>query len=237
MAKKSELRTVVDHSIEEAIMAKIELQNITTNDPTEETVSIPKPEATFNLNKFKSKRVSTAGVETMLPPLPHHKASEAKDYMQMSDNDDYWSDELCFANVPVKGMKSDTMHLITEDLANEYLPNDARVLRFRLALATKPGDSFFLCHVPSQNLENIWNATNIRGCEVMRKKWAIMTSMKNEGLEGYKTTLARDPDAFPEPRWPTQSLEELIERAFVGRMITSKDDPGLLRLIGARQSI
>jgi hypothetical protein len=201
-----------------------------------EMVSIPKPEATFNLNKFKSKRVSTAGVETMLPPLPHHGAAAAKDFMRLCDNDDYWSDELCFVNIPIKGMKDGTMHLITEDLANEYLPNDARILRFRLALATKPNDRFFLCHIPSQNPENIWNETNIRGCEVMRKKWAILTSMKNEGLEGYKTTIAKDQDAFPEPRWPTQSLEELIEKAFVGRMITSKDDPALLRLIGARQS-
>jgi hypothetical protein len=46
----------------------------------------------------------------------------------------------------------------------------------------------------------------------------------------------RDPDAFPEPKWPQQSLSDLIHRAFDGRMIVNKDHPALLRLIGAKQS-
>ena len=35
---------------------------------------------------------------------------------------------------------------------------------------------------------------------------------------------------------PEQSLAELINVTFAGRMIESEDHPGLLRLIGARQS-
>ena len=62
------------------------------------------------------------------------------------------------------------------------------------------------------------------------------TSRKEEGVEGYKIDFARDPDAFPEPKWPTQSLDELIEsdlrRPHDRR---AKIIPALLRLIGAKQ--
>ena len=67
------------------------------------------------------------------------------------DEETYWSHELCFVNVPIKGQKRDTLHLIDEDLAMRYLPS-GKIQRFRLALATKPFDVFFLCHVPSRNL-------------------------------------------------------------------------------------
>jgi hypothetical protein len=49
--------------------------------------------------------------------------------------------------------------------------------------------------------------------------------------------VARDPDAFPEPKWPEQSLNDLLDRAFAGRMIVSEDHPALQRLIGAKQSV
>ena len=47
--------------------------------------------------------------------------------------------------------------------------------------------------------------------------------------------LCRDATHFP-AEWPKQSLSELIEVTFAGRMIDRDDHPGLLRLIGARQS-
>ena len=38
-----------------------------------------------------------------------------------------------------------------------------KIKRQRLALASKPHDVFFLCIVPSQNLDNSWNATALDG--------------------------------------------------------------------------
>ena len=79
--------------------------------------------------------------------------------MRLHPNEEnYWSIELCFVNVPIKGAKRDTVHLIEEALAMQYLES-ARIDRFRLALASKPNDVFFLCHVPSQNLDNRYNET------------------------------------------------------------------------------
>ena len=105
-------------------------------------------------------------------------------------------------------MKRDTLNLIDEDLALTYVAS-GKILRFRLALASKPYDVFFLCHVPSTNLDNSWNEGNRPGCEQAKTLWVQVTSRKEEGADTYKIDSARDPDAFPEPKWATQSLERI----------------------------
>ena len=52
-----------------------------------------------------------------------------------------------------------------------------------------------------------------------------------------RSATPRTRNSFPEPTWPTQKLEELILATFSGRMIDREDHPGLLRLIGAKQSM
>ena len=202
-----------------------------------EVVPIAKP-STFSLEKFKSKRAATvANVETLQTGLPHHNIAQAKDFVRLHPNEEAnWSPELCFVNVPIKGQKRDILHLINEDLAMRYLPS-GRILRFSLALATKPFDVFFLCHIPTRNEDNNWNATNLIGCEKAKTVWVQATSRREEGVDAYKIDLAKDADAFPEPKWPQQSLADLINKTFAGRMIDREDHPPLLRLIGAKQSL
>ena len=53
----------------------------------------------------------------------------------------------------------------------------------------------------------------------------------------YKVDYARDQDAFPEPKWPKATLDEIIHVTFLGRMIDHEDHPALLRLIGAKQNL
>jgi hypothetical protein len=215
-----------------------------TNKPkliTEETADvapIAKP-SSFSLDKFKSKRAAAvAGVETLQTGLPHHPIAQAKDYVRLHpDEDAYWSDELCFVNVPIKGQKRDTLHLIEDELAARYL-SSGQIQRFRLALATKPFDIFFLCHVPTRNEDNQWVATNQLACEKAKTAWVQAVSRKEEGIEGYQINFAQDQDAFPAPKWPQQqTLEDLIGKTFAGRMIDREDHPALLRLIGAKQQL
>jgi hypothetical protein len=200
-------------------------------------VAVAKP-GPFDLNKFRSKRANAiANVDTLQTGLPVSRMAEVKDFVRLHpDEENYWSPELCFCAVPIKGAKRDSLHLIDEDLAVLYLPS-GKIQRFRLALATKPHDSFFLCRIPTRNLDNTWNRDNILGCEQAKKLWTQATSRGEEGVDGYLLERARDPDAFPEPKWPEQSLSDLINRAFAGRMIVSQDHPALLRLIGAKQSV
>jgi hypothetical protein len=202
---------------------------------TDAPQSIAKPEG-FDLNKFKSTRAAAmANVETLVTALPIHTIAQAKDFVRLHPNeDDYWSDELCFVNVPVKGQR-DTLHLIVEDLAMRFLPS-AKIMRCRLALAMKPYETLFLCQVPTRNLDNTFNSSSLTGCEQAKKLWTEVTSRRDEGVDSYKVTAAKDQDALTEPKWPTQTLQELIWHTFAGRIIDREDHPGLLRLIGARQT-
>jgi len=219
-------------------MAKETPKLHTVETPPAAEISIAKPSA-FSLDRFKSKHggSATGGVDTNYGALPHHSISQAKDFVRLHpDESENWSIELAFVQVPIKGMKRDTLHLIDDDLAVAYI-SKGKILRFRLALATKPFDVFFLCHVPSTNLDNTWNAGNVRACEQAKSQWVQVTSRKDEGVETYRVDSARDADAFPEPKWPRQALNDLIGATFEGRQIYREDDAALLRLIGKKQSL
>jgi hypothetical protein len=227
----------------EAIMAPRNIKAVELTKKTEAAASdtplaIAKPSGGFDLSRFKSKLTATvANVETLTAALPVHNMADAKDLVRLHSNEaEYWSDELCFVEVPIKGQKHSTLHLIDEDLAIRFL-QAGEIKRFRLVLASKPLDVFFLCEVPTQNLDNSWNDANVEACEKAKTLWTKSTSRKSEGVESYKITVARDEDVFHEPNWPKQSLAELIARAFAGRMIETTDHPALLRKIGAKQSL
>jgi hypothetical protein len=206
---------------------------------TEAVTPIAKP-AGFSLDKFKSKRANAlANVGTELAGLKHYRLAEAKDFVRLhEDEENYWSDELCFVSVPVKGDKKEgQIHLIDEDVALHWLPS-GKIIRHRLALATKPLDAFFLCHVPTRNLDNDWNKSALDGCDKAKSLWVQLVSRKTEGVESYKIEFAKDSDAFPEPKWPNTSLMDLIYKAFAPNCIIEDDNhPGLLRLIGAKQNL
>jgi hypothetical protein len=214
----------------------VPLKEVQNEEPASEKLSIAKPSG-FSLDKFKSKRGGMAGVETLQSALPVQRMSEAKDFVRLhSDEDEWWSPELCFVNVPIKGQARDTLHLIDEELAVEFL-SPKQIQRFRLALATKPYDVFFFCQVSTQNLDNSWVASNLMACEQAKTSWVMAASQKDVGIDSYKVIYARHQDAFAVPKWPTEPLITLIERTFAGRTIDDENHPGLLRLTGARQSV
>ena len=187
--------------------AKLEV--VGNNEIDQQPIQVPKPEEKPSLDKFKSKSTPTiSSVETLLTGLPHHTISQAHDFVRLHEDEaNYWSPELCFVNVPIVGQR-DTLHLIAEDIATQYLPS-SRIQRFRLVLATKPYDSFFLCHVPTRNLENPWNETSLEGCTKAKTHWVVVTSQREQGYERYKIDYSKDPDAFPPPivGTPGQVLE------------------------------
>jgi hypothetical protein len=222
---------------EESKPKLVAVNNPETGSEAAEPSSIAKP-ASFDLNRFRSKTPDTiAGVQTLLTALPVHSIADALDFVRLhKDEEKYWSYELCFVDVPIKGQKRDTLHLIDEDLAMRHLPS-RRILRFRLALAAKPDDVFFLCQIPSRNLDNPWNSTNLDACELSKTQWVQATSRKAEGFDSYQITHTRDENAFPDPQWPKQSLGELIGVTFTGRCIEQEDHPALARLIGAKPKL
>jgi hypothetical protein len=207
---------------------------------TEPPVSIEKPKGGF-LSRFKTSKPESGRVEKLLTALPHGKLSEAKDYIRLHpDEENYWSDECYFVSVPVQGQKDAMLHLVAGYLAEQLAPGRAQ--RFRLALASKPYNVFFLAHVPSRNLENEWNRSGLEACGQAKKFWVTVTSKKAEGKEGYqieRTWSERKGEGspYPEPDWPTESLDEIIATTFDGRTITEETDPAWGRLVGIKPKL
>jgi len=210
-----------------------------TPKPVEAPVTVAKPGA-FSLKKFQTTGpAQPPNVKTLLPPLPTRSLKEVGDYARLHpDEANYWSPELCFVGVPIKGSKRDSLHLIEEEEAKEYL-SSAQIKRMRLAVGATPNGVFFLCEVPTQNLDNPWNKTMLDCCEQAKTLWTKAESRHAEGLEGYVRKAAGDPDFAPEPDWPTKSLDEIIGFSFEGRIITRANHPhpGLLRLLGKKQQM
>jgi hypothetical protein len=197
-------------------------------------LKIVKPKSVFE--RFKSKKPPTiGGVSEYLTALPLLKISDANDFVRLSSAEEHWSPEMCFVTVPVHGEKRDILHFIDEEIAVKFLPAK-KIKRFRLALASKPYDNFFLAIVPTVNLDNSWNSSMIKACEQAKSKWVQVSSRKPEGRESYKIDFAEDQDAFPEPNWPG-NMEPLVEVTFHNCMIETEDHPALFRLIGRKQDL
>ena len=122
--------------------------------------------------KFKSKNAPTvSGVETLLTALPVIKIGDVNDWGRLHPSEDnYWSCELCFVDVPIKGTNRNMPHVIDDDLAIQHLPSK-KIKRHRLALGCKPHDVFFLCVVPSQNLDNPWNTDALKASHMAQTHW------------------------------------------------------------------
>jgi hypothetical protein len=203
---------------------------------------MPKPELkivkpSFS-EKFKSKNAPTiSGVQTLLTVLPIYKIGEVDDFARLHPSEDeYWTKEMCFVEVPVEGAKRNLLHAIEDDLAVLYLPAK-KIKRFRLALASKPNNKFFWCRVPSQNLDNPYNADAIKACYMAQTHWIQALSRQAEKVEGYEIKFARDQDAFVETQWPKPTKDELLEVTFRETNIDHDRHPGLLRLIGAKEDL
>lgn len=201
--------------------------------PTGTPIAKPVPD----MNQFKSKRGARAKeVETLQSSLPLLRISDAADFVRLHpDEATYWSDPefpYCFIDIQNKGQKRETTYLIVEDLVPPT--KLGRVKRHRLALASKPNDVFFLCSIPFDNLDNKWNETALRACQMAKTHWTEAASGKSQGKDEYLISPSESETPWPDPQWPTQSLDELVF-ATCGRdrMIDSKDHPGYRRLVGA----
>ena len=206
--------------------------------PSTAAVSIPKPD-TFDLDQFTVTE-SIASVQRMPMALPVKKLSDVGDFVRLHPDDrppkdgGYWSEPLAFVDVPVKGQTRKTRHLIRPDLAAKHLP--AKLVKYcRLALGVDPEGKHFLCEVPCENLDNIWNKSNLEACEIAKTQWIRADSQNKDGLEGYQHSFPLSTRRFKEPEWTTQPMAEIIGTAYTGRAIIIADHPALLRLIGAEQ--
>ena len=194
-------------SVDDAAIAGVEASE------TEATATtITKPGA-FTLDRFKTKRAAAmANVETLLTALPHHSIAQAKDFVRLHpDEDAYWSPELCFVDRADQG--AEARHLAPDRRGTRRaLPAERQDSALPSGAGDKPYDVFFLVPRPDTQRGQHLEREQHRGLRAGKDAMDAGDEPSRGGRRGYKIDVARDPDAFPQPKWPTQSLDELIER-------------------------
>lgn len=76
--------------------------------------------------------------------------------------------------------------------------------------------------------KNDWQETALQGCELAKKRWIRLSA--DMSLGAYRLFEAQG--ELSEPTWVTKPLNELLEVAFRGKVISSEDHPVVKRLRG-----
>lgn len=119
-------------------------------------------------------------------------------------------------------------YLVSEDVASVL---GSLVRPVELYLIIDRQDNVFLVPVPlpgPNGVRNRWHETLLDS--VMRAKTVWLRISANKTLGGYEPF---EPIAeLPEPTWPVISLDELLDIAFRGRILTSTDHPVVQEKLG-----
>jgi hypothetical protein len=119
-------------------------------------------------------------------------------------------------------------YIATPEIATEF-PAEFKFVGLRLAV-NRQGSPFFWKHPPldPDGRDNLWNASHREAIARAQSDWVKMGSNRNLGA--YECQIA--PNLKAEPEWPDLDLQQLLEIAFRGRLISTRDHILLQQLRG-----
>ena len=119
-------------------------------------------------------------------------------------------------------------YIATPDIASEF-PAEFKLSGLRLAV-NRQGSPFLWKHplLDPEGRDNLWNASHREAVETAKTEWVKMGSNRNLGA--YQCQIA--PNLKVEPEWPDLDLQQLLEIAFRGRLISTRDHILLQQLRG-----
>ena len=119
-------------------------------------------------------------------------------------------------------------YLVSEEVASAL---GSLVRPVELYVVIDRQDNLFLVPVPlpgSNGVRNRWHETLLDAVMLAKSVWLRMSAnMVLGGYESFESTAV-----LPEPTWPATTLEQLLEIAFRGRIITSTDHPVVQEKLG-----
>jgi hypothetical protein len=210
---------------------------------TPPTEPIAQPDDELDISRFSADdpyKPEMSGVRTVLQRLDMLTLSDARDWVLVCDNPAYITPPLMFISVPVQGQKHNAVHLIDKAVALRNC-DDREIEQYRLVLAARPHDRFFLAKVPCANLENSWNESMLRAVEYAKQRWCKVLSQRAQGHDRYATKDVRDnrsppPGPYGVPNWPTQTMGQIMKATFTDPVLDD-NHPALLRLVGGKIEI
>lgn len=121
---------------------------------------------------------------------------------------------------------------ITSPLIASLMPRVIKLYALQIAI-TNHGDTF-IWPLKTHGVEkgnNSWNCSAWNAATIANYKWVkVMSSTLHKQWE----ILKADDDIYPDPLWPTESYEEILEGAFADKIIKSIDDPVIRKFRGKK---
>lgn len=194
----------------------------TNPDDSPQPSVVPTKQLDFNNLRLGQGFQSSAGIKKPLVTVPVQKPPR-QEYFRVNPDPSFQFP----ANV-LEVKSDDETFLVDrslwEELGHELSP------RLLLAAITRQG----LLFIWPLRLEDAygrldpWSASASVGAESAKSNWTRVTS--NRGLGRYDVFDA--PTKFPDAEWPEATMEQILEIAFRGRIITTVDHPAVRRLRG-----
>ncbi|MDO6384700.1 hypothetical protein [Uliginosibacterium sp. 31-12] len=109
------------------------------------------------------------------------------------------------------------------------IPDQVRNVELRLAV-TAQGAPYLvpIPHSGADGRQNPWHLSLARAMALAKGRWIRLSANQLRGAYDVFEALGE----LPEPQWPTESFDELVELAFKDRVITSVDHPLIQQLLG-----
>lgn len=103
-----------------------------------------------------------------------------------------------------------------------------RLIFRTLFLAVNSQGVVFWWPVNTDNLENSWCSSALEAVQEARKGWIRIEANRGAGAYDYYIPAG----VIPEPVWPDEDPNTLLERAFTGRIIDRQDHPIIQHILG-----
>ena len=178
-------------------------------------------------NPFDPKRlaVSNTGGETFAVKRVHNviavRKPNPKEWVQA-----HQLEEFQVSVAVIEDNDNGVTYIVTPEIAAEF-SSEVKFVGLCLAV-NRQGSPFFWKHPLSDpdGRDNLWNISHREALAAAKNDWVKMVSNRNLGA--YECHIAAGVNS--DPQWPDLNLQQLLEIAFRGRLI-SKNDHILLRQI------
>lgn len=165
---------------------------------------------------------ATLGVKKLLTTVPVGKAKKAQFFRA------HKSEEMAFPGMLLEVKESRESYLVLPEIAQAISELVTPVL---LYAAIDRDNNVFLIPIPLPNetgTRNPWHESLAQAVEHSKQSWIRIAA--NMRLGCYEIFEAQG--LLPEPEWPEQTIEGLVEIAFRGKIISSLDHPVIQSFLG-----
>lgn len=165
---------------------------------------------------------ATLGVKKLLTKVPVGKPKKPQFFRT------YDSAAMTFPAVMLEDKEARENYILVPAVAQELA---TMALPVQLHVAIDRQNNLFLIPVPLPNESgnrNSWHESLNQAVEHSKQHWIRIAA--NMAVGGYDVFQAEG--ALPEPDWPSYSINELIQVAFRGKIITNLSHPVVQALLG-----